>query len=424
MAEPTPTATGRVFISYRRTDTDYPASWLYHRLGAHYGIDRVFKDVDSIDPGEDFAEAIAEAVGSCDVLLAVIGDRWLTMTDEQERRRLDDGSDLVRLEIEAALARNVRVIPVLVGRARMPTAEELPDSLAKLARRQALELSPARFESDLGRLLRVLTRTLEEQARHTTEAPPGPPTREGPAPRAGAAEDTAPVDTSPRPPPTGTGAVGARHRIPLVLGAVLLIGVLAVGFILLSSRQAEARVPDLAGVDSRTATQQLKELRLASEVRYRSDPAPEGSVLATDPPAGKAVGPGATVVVYVSAGPDTTAVPVVRGARRDEAARRLRAAGFAVDVDEVRVSDADQDGVAIATDPPAGAELPQGASVHLKVGASPEPPPTTTSGDSRTEPTPPTSAPHPTPTATPTQPPTPTPTQLPTPSTGPQPTLG
>jgi TIR domain/PASTA domain len=423
MAEPTPTATGRVFISYRRTDTDYPASWLYHRLGAHYGIDRVFKDVDSIAPGEDFAEAIAEAVGSCDVLLAVIGDQWLTMTDEQGRRRLDDGSDLVRLEIEGALARNVRVIPVLVGRARMPTAEELPDSLAKLARRQALELSPARFESDLGRLLRVLTRTLEEQARHATEAPPGPPTREGPAPQVGAAEDTAPADTSPRPPPAGTGAVGARPRIPLVLGAVLLVAALAVGFILLSSRQAGARVPDLAGVDSRTATQQLKELRLASEVRYRSDPAPEGSVLATDPPAGKTVGRGATVVMYVSAGPDTTAVPVVRGARRDEAERRLRAAGFAVDVDEVRVSDADQDGVAIGTDPPAGAELPQGASVHLKVGASPEPP-TTASGDSRTEPTPPTSAPHPTPTATPTQPPTPTPTQLPPPSTGPQPTLG
>ena len=265
----------------------------------------------------------------------------------------------MRLEIEGALARNVRVIPVLVGRARMPTAEELPDSLAKLARRQALELSPARFESDLGRLLRVLTRTLEEQARHATEAPPGPPTREGPAPRVGAAEDTAPADTSPRPPPAGTGAVGARPRIPLVLGAVLLVAALAVGFILLSSRQAGARVPDLAGVDSRTATQQLKELRLASEVRYRSDPAPEGSVLATDPPAGKTVGRGATVVMYVSAGPDTTAVPVVRGARRDEAERRLRAAGFAVDVDEVRVSDAGQDGVAIETDPPAGAELPQ-----------------------------------------------------------------
>jgi hypothetical protein len=85
---------------------------------------------------------ITAAVGSCDVLLALIGNDWLTITDEDGRRRLDDPADFVRLEIEAALARNVRVIPILVEGARMPRAVELPASLAGLVRRQALELSP------------------------------------------------------------------------------------------------------------------------------------------------------------------------------------------------------------------------------------------------------------------------------------------
>ena len=157
-----PTKPGRIFISYRRGETAYPAGWLYDRLADHYGGGQVFKDVDSIELGDDFVEVITRAVGSCDVLLALIGEEWLTITDAHGRRRLDDPHDFVRLEIEAALARNVRVIPILVDGARMPAAEELPDSLSKLARRQALELSPARFDFDTGRLLKVLDTTLAE----------------------------------------------------------------------------------------------------------------------------------------------------------------------------------------------------------------------------------------------------------------------
>jgi YVTN family beta-propeller protein len=168
-----PTATGRVFISYRRQETAYPAGWLYDRLVDHLGRDQVFKDIDSIQLGDDFVEVIRRAVGSCDVLLALIGDAWLTITDEDGRRRLDNPDDFVRLEIEAALARKVRVIPILVEGARMPKAEELPPSLAALVRRQALELSPSRFDSDTSRLLRVLDRTLAEVQTGPT-APPQP----------------------------------------------------------------------------------------------------------------------------------------------------------------------------------------------------------------------------------------------------------
>jgi hypothetical protein len=174
MAASPPSAPGRIFISYRREETAYPAGWLYDRLAERFGSGQVFKDVDSIQLGDDFVAVITGAVGSCDVLLALIGKEWLTATDERGRRRLDDPDDFVRLEVEAALAREVRVIPILVDGAKMPTAEQLPASLAKLVRRQALELSPARFDSDLGRLLKVLEATLAE-----TRAGPATP---GPAP--------------------------------------------------------------------------------------------------------------------------------------------------------------------------------------------------------------------------------------------------
>ena len=169
--EGVPGASSRVFISYRREETAYPAGWLYDRLDERFGDAQVFKDVDSIPLGDDFVEAISTAVGSCDVLLALIGDKWLTITDERGRRRLDDPHDFVRLEVEAALARNVRVIPVLVDGARMPRADELPDSLAGLVRRQALELSPSRFDSDTNRLARVLATTLAE-VRAAARRPP------------------------------------------------------------------------------------------------------------------------------------------------------------------------------------------------------------------------------------------------------------
>jgi hypothetical protein len=171
MAVSIPRTPGRIFISYRRDETDFPAGWLYERLAAHFGPEQVFKDVDSIELGDDFAEVIADAVGACDVLLLLIGAQWLAITDAAGRRRLENSDDFVRLEIEAALQRKVRIIPILVGRARMPDAHQLPASLGKLVRRQALELDPNRFEADTRRLIRVLERTLaEEETRRQAEA--------------------------------------------------------------------------------------------------------------------------------------------------------------------------------------------------------------------------------------------------------------
>jgi len=158
MAASMPESIG-IFICYRREDAAYQAGWLFDRLVGHFGEGRVFKDVDSIRLGDDFEAEINAAIGSCAVLLAVIGMRWLTVADE-DGRRLDDPADLLRLEIETALTRGVRVIPVLVDGARMPRAAELPASLEKLTRRQALVLSPASFTADTSRLLKVLDATL------------------------------------------------------------------------------------------------------------------------------------------------------------------------------------------------------------------------------------------------------------------------
>jgi formylglycine-generating enzyme required for sulfatase activity len=116
-------------------------------------------DIDAIDPGLDFVEVIEQAVGSCDALIALIGRQWLTISDDSGRR-LDNPEDFVRLEIAAALARNIRVIPALVDAARMPRSPDLPDVLKPLARRHAIEIGDRRFHYDVDQLIEVLEKVL------------------------------------------------------------------------------------------------------------------------------------------------------------------------------------------------------------------------------------------------------------------------
>ena len=149
---------GGIFISYRRQETSHLAGRLYDRLADRFGESQVFIDVATIEPGVDFAEEIFRAVAACTVLLAIIGPTWLTAADERGHRRLDDPDDIVRLEIEAALARTVRIIPILVESAVMPTHDDLPESLADLARRNALLIRHESFRADAGRLIAAIER--------------------------------------------------------------------------------------------------------------------------------------------------------------------------------------------------------------------------------------------------------------------------
>ena len=103
---------GRIFINYRRADSEGYAGRIYDRLAPHFGADAIFMDVEVIDAGVDFVRVLEEAVQSCDVLVALIGRSWLNIKDEQGGRRLDNPADFVRVELAAALSRDIRVIPV------------------------------------------------------------------------------------------------------------------------------------------------------------------------------------------------------------------------------------------------------------------------------------------------------------------------
>jgi peptidoglycan/xylan/chitin deacetylase (PgdA/CDA1 family) len=149
----------KLFINYRREDTAPYAGRLYDRLTAHFGEDQVFIDIDQIEPGEDFVEVINRKVGTCDIAIVAIGPRWLSATDASGKRRLDDEEDFVRMEIVAALQRNIRVIPVLVGGAQMPRKQDLPEALAPLSRRNAIELSETRFHADVNRLIEAIEKS-------------------------------------------------------------------------------------------------------------------------------------------------------------------------------------------------------------------------------------------------------------------------
>jgi len=149
-----------IFISYRRQDSAGWAGHLSDILQENFGPEQIFMDIETIEAGVDFIEMIRKAVGSCDVLIAVIGPQWLAASDANGRRRLDNANDFIRLEIATALQRNIRVIPVLVGGAAMPSEEDLPPDLAALARRQADELSDKRWEFDTEQLVKILVKTL------------------------------------------------------------------------------------------------------------------------------------------------------------------------------------------------------------------------------------------------------------------------
>jgi hypothetical protein len=146
-----------IFISYRRDDSPDVTGRIYDRLVQHYGRDAIFKDVDSIPYGVDFRKHLHEMVGKCDVVLAVIGDGWLNASAAPGQRRLDDQADFVRIELEAALLRDIRIVPLLVKDAAMPKEEELPPTLRDLAYRNGIPIRhDPDFHVDMDRLIKSL----------------------------------------------------------------------------------------------------------------------------------------------------------------------------------------------------------------------------------------------------------------------------
>jgi hypothetical protein len=139
---------GNIFINYPRDDDAGFTQALYSRLEQAFPPESLFMDVDNIAPGLDFVQVLNDQVGRCDVLIAVIGKNWLNAADASGQRRLHNPEDFVRIEIESALSQKKRVIPVLVNDAKMPRAEELPDTLRAFARCNAVRLAHERFRAD------------------------------------------------------------------------------------------------------------------------------------------------------------------------------------------------------------------------------------------------------------------------------------
>jgi TIR domain-containing protein len=148
--------TAKVFISYRRADSAGHAGRVHDRLEQEFGPDLLFMDVEAIPLGVDFVKALGEEVAKCEVLLAIIGPGWLDTRDEEGHRRLENPHDFVRIEIAAALKRNIPVIPILPEGTALPKAGQLPDDLKNLILRNGLNVRYASFHRDMGKLIQAL----------------------------------------------------------------------------------------------------------------------------------------------------------------------------------------------------------------------------------------------------------------------------
>jgi TIR domain-containing protein len=257
-----------IFISYRREDAEGQAGRLFDDLVTEFGEDSVFMDVFGIEPGRDFRRAIDEQVASCGVLLAVIGKSWFDAKDESGRSRLDDPMDFVRLETASALKRDIPVIPVLVRGARMPRPEQLPADLAELAYRNAVELTHARWDSDVQLLVKALRPHVQLLQK---DAPAGGPP--------GKASTPGTVGSSGEPRMSGSASVAAqsaKKRLYLIVAMAVTAIVVGVGGYVVYEKVAEKAKRDrLAETENAAADQGRKAEaeKVAADPTTKTEPA-------------------------------------------------------------------------------------------------------------------------------------------------------
>lgn len=217
-----------IFISYRRDDSRHAAGRLGDDLAEAFGPDKIFRDVESIAPGTDFEVALDEALAHCAVMLVVIGPRWLSITDHEGRRRLDQPEDWIRIEVARALARQVRLIPVMLEDTPLPNAADLPDDLRGLVRRQTLPLSDGRWRGDLQRLVEALGRIpgLTPLPSHGAGPVGARPVAPAPLP-ASASPLPSPSSVLTAPPPPASSKKGLWTGVALGAGGLLVLASIA-----------------------------------------------------------------------------------------------------------------------------------------------------------------------------------------------------
>ena len=170
---------GTIFINYRKDDSSWNALALYNELLKYFPKESIFKDFNTIRPGDDFVESIQKALTHCNVLLVVMSKNWLEVKDKHGNRRINDPDDLVRIEIATAIERNIQVIPVLFDNIPMPTSAELPDNLRSLPRRQFVEIETTRFEADVKKLADAITELMPAEQTHRPAENRGSPNTGG-----------------------------------------------------------------------------------------------------------------------------------------------------------------------------------------------------------------------------------------------------
>lgn len=304
-----------IFISYRRNDTEGEAGRLFDDLVSEFGENSVFMDVAAIEAGRDFRKVIDESVATCGVLLAIIGKSWVDAKDDAGHRRLDDPTDFVRLETASALRRDIPVIPILVRGAKMPRTEELPEDLHDLAYRNSVELTHARWNSDLQLLVEALRRQLKLQK--TGPVPAANDTGAAPADAVKLVESStktvaAPVATQKKP-------VGM-----IVAIAVCLIAVLA-GVYFFLNRQVT--VPSLRGDTITIATAKLNAAHLkVGQTSVRQESSVDSNVVLSQyPPSDEQVKSGTAVDLVISEAAPQVEVPSLVGQSLDDALHTLAA---------------------------------------------------------------------------------------------------
>jgi beta-lactam-binding protein with PASTA domain len=339
---------GSIFLSYRRGDTRHLAGRLYDRLAQRLGIEHIFMDVDSIEPGADFAAAIDTAVASCDVLIVLIGADWLNAQDEHGERRLDDQDDFVVLEITAALKKNICILPVLVDGAFHPRRQDLPDALIPLAHRNAIRVNHETFRTDVEALLDAVT-TLLESVRTARRC----------------------AERSPR--GNGRAYTSAAGRRAIGVAAAVVVSLLSlVGFLVFAGSLGlkQVVVPDVVGQHQQAAHAQLSTtgLRVVVE-QVASTVEQRNSVVGTEPAAGTSVPGGIVVMLRIGKGPDEATVPALPGHTVDDATQMLAARGLILGGQtEQETANADQIGKIISSTPTAEEKVPGGSVVAVVVG--------------------------------------------------------
>jgi beta-lactam-binding protein with PASTA domain len=336
---------GKIFIGYRREDSAGHTGRLFDRLSEHFGEDRVFMDVSGIEPGVDFVDAIDKAVGSSDAFIVVIGKQWLSATDADGRRRLDNPEDFIRLEIAAALRRNIRVIPVLVQGAAAPSSGNLPEDLKKLSRLHAHEISDSRWDYDVGTLIQTLEKVLKKEVTKDEEKK----------------EDKG----QPIPPPPPSKFL--RWVIAAIAAVVVGIGI----YIIMPPKppvEPGIEMPNVVGERFEKAKAVLADKGLSvSTSEKKTGEKPPGTVVDQKPEPGTKLKRGDRVELVLAVRPPITKMPNVRGKQIDEARDILSKTGLRIS-DEKQIKTSERSpGTVLNQIPEPGVEVEPGKRVVLEV---------------------------------------------------------